>query len=69
MVPVITPVVALVVIVDLPATGAELAGAMVGVTVAVVVPPCASEIVMVNGSVLAVVEDRAEVRAAGVGVR
>ena len=66
--PVTTPVVAFAVTVGVPATGAEFDGAIVGVTVTVAEPPCPSEMVTVKESVFAVAEERAEVRAAAVGV-
>jgi hypothetical protein len=63
-----TPVVVLVLTVGVPATGAELDGAIVAVTLTAFVPPCPSATVMLNVSVLVVVEIRAEARAVAVGV-
>ena len=66
--PVTTPELALTLIVGAVARGAELLGAIVAVTVTAREPPYPSDTVIVKVSVTALVEERAEVRAAAVGV-
>ena len=67
-VPVTTPVVVLVLTDGVPATGAELEGAMVAVTFTFADPPWPSATVRVKVSESAAVDARAVVRADTVGV-